>query len=107
MLNGENNTQCVHFPGFGFTLKGGNDFKLSDFYAGTSETFNPFYGVKEDGNVFDPANLSSLKEEVLKHTDDKGVHFLMADGVSCICCIAGLGLTSGFGFKLLCIPLSP
>lgn len=77
-----NNIQHIHFPGFGFTLKGGNDFKLSDFYAGTSETFNPFYGVNEDGNVFDPANLSSLKEEVLKHTDDKGVHFLMADGVS-------------------------
>lgn len=63
-------------------MKGGNDFKLSDFYAGTPETFNPFYGVNEDGNVFDPANLSSLKEEVLKHTDDKGVHFVMADGVS-------------------------
>ncbi|XP_049873208.1 cap-specific mRNA (nucleoside-2'-O-)-methyltransferase 1 isoform X2 [Pectinophora gossypiella] len=66
--------------GFGFTLKGPNDFKLSDFYAGTPETFNPYYGVKDDGNVFDPANLISLKENVLKHTDDKGVHFLMADG---------------------------
>ncbi|KAJ2949161.1 hypothetical protein O0L34_g6102 [Tuta absoluta] len=66
--------------GFGFTLKGPCDFKLSDFYAGTAETFNPYYGVKDDGNVFDPANLISLKENVLKHTDDKGVHFLMADG---------------------------
>ncbi|XP_068633087.1 cap-specific mRNA (nucleoside-2'-O-)-methyltransferase 1 [Battus philenor] len=66
--------------GFGFTLKGANDFKLSDFYAGTPETFNPFYGVKEDGNVFDPANLTSLKDFVLKQTDDQGVHFLMADG---------------------------
>ncbi|XP_032517656.2 cap-specific mRNA (nucleoside-2'-O-)-methyltransferase 1 [Danaus plexippus] len=66
--------------GFGFTLKGSNDFKLSDFYAGAPETFNPYYGVKEDGNIFDPANLSSLKEFVLKQTDDVGVHFLMADG---------------------------
>lgn len=62
-------------------MKGPNDFKLSDFYAGTSETFNPYYGVKDDGNVFDPANLKSLKEHVLKQTEDKGVHFLMADGV--------------------------
>lgn len=66
--------------GFGFTLKASNDFKLSDFYAGTTETFNPFYGVKDDGNIFDPANLSSLKEYVLNQTEDKGVHFLMADG---------------------------
>lgn len=63
-------------------MKGTNDFKLSDFYAGPAETFNPYYGVKEDGNVFDPVNLSSLKEHVLKNTEDKGVHFLMADGVS-------------------------
>lgn len=68
--------------GFGFTLKSSKDFKLSDFYAGTPETFNPYYGVNEDGNIFDPANLSSLKDHVLKHTDDIGVHFLMADGVS-------------------------
>ncbi|CAG5045967.1 unnamed protein product [Parnassius apollo] len=66
--------------GFGFTLKGPNDFKLSDFYAATPETFNPYYGVKEDGNIFDPANLTSLKDFVLKQTDDQGVHFLMADG---------------------------
>ncbi|KAG7308575.1 hypothetical protein JYU34_005791 [Plutella xylostella] len=66
--------------GFGFTLKGSNDFKLSDFYAGTAETFNPYYGVEGDGNIFNPANLTSLKDHVLKHTEDKGVHFLMADG---------------------------
>ncbi|KAJ8722140.1 hypothetical protein PYW08_004542 [Mythimna loreyi] len=66
--------------GFGFTLRGPNDFKLSDFYAGSPETFNPFYGVKDDGNIFNPANLLSLKEHVLKQTEDKGVHFLMADG---------------------------
>lgn len=66
--------------GFGFTLKSSKDFKLSDFYAGTPETFNPYYGINEDGNIFDPANLSSLKDHVLKHTDDIGVHFLMADG---------------------------
>lgn len=68
--------------GFGFTLKSSNDFKLSDFYAGTPETFNPYYGVAEDGNVYNPDNLSALKQHVLENTDDKGVHFLMADGVS-------------------------
>lgn len=73
---------CVQ--GFGFTLKGLNDFKLSDFYAGSPETFHAYYGVKDDGNIFDPANLSSLKEHVLRQTEDKGVHFLMADGVSFI-----------------------
>ncbi|CAG4971708.1 unnamed protein product [Colias eurytheme] len=66
--------------GFGFTLKGANDFKLADFYAGTPETFNTFYGVKNDGNIFNPANLMSLKDFVLNQTDDIGVHFLMADG---------------------------
>lgn len=66
--------------GFGFTLKGGNDFKLSDFYAGTPETFHPFYGSKGDGNIFDPENLASLKDHVMTQTDEKGVHFLMADG---------------------------
>lgn len=71
----------MFISGFGFTLKGPNDFKLSDFYAGTPETFNTYYGVKEDGNIFDPANLTSLKDFVLKQTDDLGVHFLMADGV--------------------------
>lgn len=30
--------------GFGFTLKGDNDFKLADFYAGPCESFEPFYG---------------------------------------------------------------
>lgn len=33
--------QC---KGFGFTLKGDNDFRLSDFHAGTPETFEPHYG---------------------------------------------------------------
>lgn len=31
--------------GFGFTLKGDCDFKLCDFFAGSPETFEPFYGT--------------------------------------------------------------
>ena len=29
---------------FGFTLKGPNDFKLEEFFAASSELFEPFYG---------------------------------------------------------------
>ena len=30
--------------GFGLTLKGSNDFKLEDFFAGPPEMFEPYYG---------------------------------------------------------------
>ena len=30
--------------GFGLTLKGANDFKLEDFFAGPPEMFEPHYG---------------------------------------------------------------
>ena len=30
--------------GFGFTLKGPQDFKLEDFFAAPSEMFEPYYG---------------------------------------------------------------
>ena len=30
--------------GFGFTLKGDNDFKLEDFSIGPCESFEPYYG---------------------------------------------------------------
>lgn len=33
-----------HAKGFGMTLKGPNDFKLEDFYAASSELFEPYYG---------------------------------------------------------------
>lgn len=69
-----------HAKGIGFTLKGDNDFKLQDFLAGPSETFEPYYGEKGDGNIFDPINISSLTDFVMKVTDNKGVHFMMADG---------------------------
>jgi cap1 methyltransferase len=58
--------------GFGFTLKGDNDFKLHDFFAGPSETFSPFYGINDDGNVYDPENIRSL-EELVKEETDSGV----------------------------------
>jgi cap1 methyltransferase len=65
--------------GFGFTLKAENDFKLDEFYAGSAETFDPYYGINEDGNVFDPENIESLTNYVLQQTES-GVFFMMADG---------------------------
>lgn len=66
--------------GFGFTLKGPNDFKLEEFRAGSPETFEPYYGEKENGNIYDSANLKSFSKFVYENTDKKGVHFMMADG---------------------------
>ena len=69
--------------GFGFTLRGDNDFKLEDFYAGSSETFEPHYGEKGkdgDGNIYNPQNLIAFRNHVLNNTENKGVHFVMADG---------------------------
>ncbi|CAL7938765.1 unnamed protein product [Xylocopa violacea] len=69
-----------HAKGFGLTLKNSNDFKLSDFYAGPCETFHPYYGPKNDGDVFDPSNQDGFRELIMAHTHNKGVHFMMSDG---------------------------
>ncbi|XP_066586803.1 cap-specific mRNA (nucleoside-2'-O-)-methyltransferase 1 [Prorops nasuta] len=69
-----------HAKGFGFTLVGQNDFKLDDFLAGPPETFHPYYGPKENGDVFDPTNQAAFKDLIMKHTDEVGVHFMMSDG---------------------------
>lgn len=65
--------------GIGFTLKGDNDFKVHDFFAGPPETFTPYYGINDDGNVYDPDNIHSLEELVMNETE-VGCHFMMADG---------------------------
>lgn len=66
--------------GFGFTLKCQNDFKLEDFIAGSSNTFHPYYGPAEDGDVFNPKNQIALQELIMSQTENQGVHFMMADG---------------------------
>ncbi|XP_031628389.1 cap-specific mRNA (nucleoside-2'-O-)-methyltransferase 1-like [Contarinia nasturtii] len=68
-----------HAKGFGFTLRNENDFKLDQFWAGHPETFDTFYGIKEDGNVYDPENILSFSQHVLNRTP-MGVHFMMSDG---------------------------
>lgn len=65
--------------GFGFTLRGANDFKLDKFFAGSPESFDPHYGAQDDGDVYVEANQDSFSDYVLKHCKD-GVHFVMADG---------------------------
>ncbi|XP_075722569.1 cap methyltransferase 1 isoform X3 [Rhipicephalus microplus] len=66
--------------GFGFTLKGPNDFKLEDFFAGSPDTFEPLYGVTGDGDIFIPDNIRYFSKAVKLGTDNQGVHFVMADG---------------------------
>ncbi|KAL8185643.1 UNVERIFIED_CONTAM: Cap-specific mRNA (nucleoside-2'-O-)-methyltransferase 1, partial [Gekko kuhli] len=72
-----------HAKGFGMTLKGPNDFKVEDFYAASSELFEPYYGeggVEGDGDITRPENITAFQNFVQDNTDRKGVHFLMADG---------------------------
>uniref|UniRef100_A0A182J3K5 Cap-specific mRNA (nucleoside-2'-O-)-methyltransferase 1 n=1 Tax=Anopheles atroparvus TaxID=41427 RepID=A0A182J3K5_ANOAO len=65
--------------GFGFTLKGANDFRLDDFSAGSPETFDTYYGPKDNGNIFDPENIEGFTDYVMTQTET-GVHVMMADG---------------------------
>lgn len=65
--------------GFGFTLRQENDFKLDKFLAGHPETFETYYGCKGDGDIYDPENVESLTNHILKQTMS-GVHFMMSDG---------------------------
>ena len=37
--------------GFGFTLKGPNDFKLEDFFAAPCELFEPHYGMSFESQL--------------------------------------------------------
>ncbi|XP_072911899.1 cap-specific mRNA (nucleoside-2'-O-)-methyltransferase 1 [Hemitrygon akajei] len=72
-----------HAKGFGLTLRGPNDFKLEDFFAASSEFFEPYYGeggVDGDGDITRPENITEFRRFVLENTDRRGVHFLMADG---------------------------
>ena len=69
--------------GFGFTLKGKNDFKLEDFFAGPPESFETHYGlngIDGDGDVFKEENFKAFKQHVLENTNGLGVHVMMADG---------------------------
>lgn len=38
--------------------------------------------MNDDGDIYNEDNLVEFRRHVLELTDDKGVHFVMADGVS-------------------------
>lgn len=83
---------------------GGSDFKLENFLSASCETFDPHYGkdfnhfqricsinllvytgvggYDGDGDITKPDNLLEFRKYVLSSTEGKGVHFVMADGVS-------------------------
>ncbi len=50
--------------------------------AGPVETFMPFYGVNNDGDITSWTNLASFANFVHESTKGAGVHVVMADGVS-------------------------
>ncbi|CAN7937793.1 unnamed protein product, partial [Ixodes hexagonus] len=69
--------------GFGFTLRGPNDFKLEEFFAGPPDTFEPHYGQKDidgDGDIYVTENVRAFSKFVKNSTDNKLCHFVMADG---------------------------
>ncbi|KAK5968489.1 Ribosomal RNA large subunit methyltransferase J, partial [Trichostrongylus colubriformis] len=66
--------------GFGFTLKGKDDFKLGKFTASSAHYFEPYYGKEGDGDVTKPDNINSLEEFIMRGTNDVGVDLMMADG---------------------------
>ncbi|KAJ1366178.1 hypothetical protein KIN20_026779 [Parelaphostrongylus tenuis] len=66
--------------GFGFTLRGENDFKFGRFTASCAHYLEPYYGKHGDGDVINPDNINSLEEFIMKGTNDVGVDFMMADG---------------------------
>uniref|UniRef100_A0A0N5ARN0 Cap-specific mRNA (nucleoside-2'-O-)-methyltransferase 1 n=1 Tax=Syphacia muris TaxID=451379 RepID=A0A0N5ARN0_9BILA len=65
--------------GFGFTLKGKDDFKLNRFTAASPVYFEPFYGKYGDGDVTRPENIVSF-EKLIQEATGKGVYLMMADG---------------------------
>ncbi len=69
--------------GWGFTLKGEDDFKLEKFNAESPhDNFELTYGADDTGDVTKNDNLKHLSETIDKGTDGRGVALLMADGVS-------------------------
>lgn len=66
--------------GFGFTLRGDCDFRLSDFIAGTPETFEPHYGFFGDGDITRKENLLSFQKYVFEVSNKSGVSLVMGDG---------------------------
>lgn len=63
------------------TLRGEHDFKLYDSTCAPYETFEAYYGVLDNGDIYYPANIEQFCSHVKLQTKNDGVHFVMADGV--------------------------
>lgn len=68
------------FKGFGLTLRGEHDFKLTQSICASDATFRSYYGANDDGDIYRPENIADFKEKIMHETDGLGVHFMMADG---------------------------
>lgn len=69
--------------GYGFTLKGKDDFKKERMIMGPAECFIPHYGVHEDGDIYRNANIDSFADFVRKNSGQPaGLDLVTADGVS-------------------------
>lgn len=69
-----------HAKGYGFTLRNANDFALDRIRAAPCETLHPFYGSEGNGDICSPRNQEEFRATVLRNTQNKGVHFVVADG---------------------------
>lgn len=67
--------------GFGFTLKGRDDFKPEKFnVCAPPHSFKAYYGPKGDGDVTKEENLRAYADTVWRETRGRGLHVLLADG---------------------------
>lgn len=67
--------------GFGFTLRGPQDFKLSKFNSNApTHSFRALYGVDNTGDVTSTANLRDYCDTVWRETDGRGLHVASARG---------------------------
>jgi len=67
--------------GFGFTLKGSNDFKTQNFNCcAPPHSFKAYYGVDGTGDVTNSENLRDYARHVWTETHGQGLHVMLADG---------------------------
>jgi cap1 methyltransferase len=68
--------------GIGFTLKkDGLDFKLAKFNPRSPwDSFFPYYGPADDGDIYKTSNMRALQQLVRDTTAGEMMHFVTADG---------------------------
>jgi 23S rRNA U2552 (ribose-2'-O)-methylase RlmE/FtsJ len=67
--------------GFGFTLRGKDDFKTDNFNpCAPPHSFKAYYGVDNSGDVTNSDNLRDYARHVWSETKGQGLHVMLADG---------------------------